>query len=67
VTRVDLLDRTYEDVEVDGEKIHDPFEILESEQKGKSGEVKVREVVSDLWISRRDGTVQVLYRGKVNC
>src|SRR5947209_9804246 len=39
VTRVDLLGRTYEDVEVDGETIHDPFEILESEQKGKSGEV----------------------------
>jgi hypothetical protein len=67
VTPVDLLGRTYTDVVVDGEPVEDPFEVLESEQKGKGTEATVREVVSDLWVARRHGRVQVVRRGKVNC
>jgi hypothetical protein len=67
VTPVDLVGHTYTDVVVDGEPVEDPFEILESEQKGKGTEATVREVVSDLWVARRHGRVQVVRRGKVNC
>lgn len=67
VARVELLGRTYENVEVDGEKIDDPFQILEATQKGKSSEIEVREVVSDLWVRRQHGAIQVVARGKVNC
>jgi hypothetical protein len=67
VVPVDLIGRTYKDVAVDGQAIEDPFEVLHSEQTGKSTEAVVREVVSDLWVSRRHGAVQVLRRGKVYC
>jgi hypothetical protein len=67
VVPVDLQGRTYKDVAVDGQAIEDPFEVLHSEQTGKSTEATVREVVSDLWVSRRHGGVQVLRRGKVYC
>jgi hypothetical protein len=65
--RVELLGRTYDGVEVDGQKIDDPFDVLESSQKGKASEITVREVVGDLWVLKRNGYFEVLQRGRVNC
>jgi molecular chaperone GrpE (heat shock protein) len=65
--RLELLGRTYENVEVNGQKIDDPFEVLESSQKGKASEITVREVVGDLWVLERNGYVEVLQRGRVIC
>ena len=48
-------------------KIDDPFEVLESSQKGKASEITVREVVGDLWVLERNGYVEVLQRGRVIC
>jgi hypothetical protein len=67
VVPVDLQGRTYKDVVVDGQAVEDPFEVIHSEQAGKSTEAAVREVFSDLWVSRRHGGVQVLRRGRVRC
>lgn len=66
-TPVPLIGHTYRDVSVDGQIIVDPFEVVESEQKGKTDEILVREVVHELWILRRGGQFEVLRRGKVNC
>jgi hypothetical protein len=65
--RIELVGHTYDDVIVDGEKIEDPFVVLEATQKGKQTEVRVREVVEDLWVTRRHGRVEVLRRGTVLC
>src|SRR5262245_55546717 len=67
VYRVELLGRTYQNVEFNGQKVDDPFEVLEAQQRGKASEIKVREVVSDLWVSRQGDYVKVLQRGKVIC
>jgi len=67
VAPVDLLGRTYRDVTVDGQAIDDPFDVHESDQKGRTDEVRVREVIHDLWVVRRGGHVEVLRRGLVNC
>lgn len=65
--RVELLGRTYDDVVMDGQKIDDPFEILEASQKGKASTLPVREVVADLWVLRSAGYVEVLQKGRVIC
>lgn len=65
--RVELLGRTYANVEVDGQKIDDPFDVLESSQKGKLSEITVREVIEDLWVTHQHGRFEVLRKGKVNC
>jgi hypothetical protein len=64
---VPLLGHTYEDVLVDGQKVEDPFEVQSSTQTGKISEVKVTEVISDLWVRRRNGAVEILRRGRVAC
>jgi hypothetical protein len=64
---VELLGRTYTDVTVDGQTIDDPFDVIEAEQKGKTADVRVSEVIHDLWVRRSNGRVEVLRRGKVNC
>jgi molecular chaperone GrpE (heat shock protein) len=64
---VDLHGHTYEDVIVDGQKVEDPFEVQSSTQTGKISEVKVTEVISDLWVRRRNGSVEILRRGLVAC
>ena len=65
--RVELAGRTTEDVVVQGEKIDNPFEIEEAEAKGKISELRVREVVDDLWVSRKNGVLEVVRKGKVKC
>ena len=67
VRRIDLIGHTYDDVVVNGQKIDDPFVVLESVQKGKTSEISVRTVIDDLWILDRDGFPEVLQRGQVNC
>jgi molecular chaperone GrpE (heat shock protein) len=64
---VDLHGHTYEDVIVDGQKVEDPFEVQSSTQTGKISEVKVNAVISDLWVRRRNGSVEILRRGLVAC
>lgn len=64
---IPLLGRTYTNVEIDGKVIDDPFDVVESEQKGRTDEITVREVIYDLWILRRNGHIEILRRGKVNC
>jgi hypothetical protein len=70
VYRVELLGSSYEDVVFDGQRISDPFEVEHTDPRRrnlKRSELRVREVISDLWVSRRGGAAQVLYRGRVNC
>lgn len=67
VAPVDLAGQTYDEVMVDGNKIEDPFEVLESAQRGPAKSLPVVEVVSPLWIHRRDGGVSVIRRGRVCC
>jgi hypothetical protein len=63
----DLLGHRYTDVAVDGQALEDPFEIAEASGTGKARDAVVREVIQDLWVLRRNGTVRVLRRGLVNC
>jgi hypothetical protein len=67
VVPVPLLGHTYEDVLVDGQKVEDPFEVQSSTQTGKISEVTVTEVISDLWVRRRNGSVEIMRRGRVAC
>lgn len=67
VYRAELLGHTYEDVLFEGQKVQDPFEVLESQQRGKASEIRVREVVSDLWVMRQGDHIKVVQRGKVIC
>lgn len=67
VLRVELLGSTYDTVQFDGTPIDDPFVVEESERQGKTSEMVVREVVTDLWVRRSDGHVEILQRGRVRC
>lgn len=67
VFRIDLRGRTYGDVVFDGQTIDDPFEVLEAAGAGRSTAQPVREVVSDLWVRRHHGAVEIVRRGRVNC
>lgn len=65
--RIELLGRTAEDVVVEGQAIENPFEIEEAEAKGKISEMRVREVIDDLWVSRKNGVLEVVRKGRVKC
>jgi hypothetical protein len=65
--RIELLGRSAEDVIVGGEAIDNPFEIEEAEAKGKLSELRVREVIEDLWVSKKNGVLEVVRKGKVKC
>jgi hypothetical protein len=67
VFRIELKGRTYADVAFDGQPIDDPFEVLEAAGAGRSTAQPVREVVSDLWVRRHHGAVEIVRRGRVTC
>lgn len=65
VERVDLVGKTYDNVEVEGQKIEEPFAILNDPARGKPESNVVKTVVQDLWISCKDGRIEVLRKGEV--
>ena len=67
VVSVELLGTTYETVMVNGLKIEDPFEILETRQAGPKRSLPVLEVVRPLWIRMENARIRIVRAGKVCC
>ena len=65
VVPVELLGATYETVSVNGQKIDDPFEVVESATKGSALTTPVAKVEAPLWVSTAGGGVRVVRRGMV--
>lgn len=63
VHSVELLGTTYETVAVNGQKIEDPFEIVERTTGGPIHSSPVTKVDAPLWVHIENGKVKVLRRG----
>ena len=65
VVPIDLMGLTYETVVVNGQKVDDPFEVLEATTKGSAMSTPVSKVESPLWVLADGGKVRIVRKGMV--
>ena len=65
VVPVELLGTTYDTVAFNGQRIEEPFEVVEMTGKGSARTTPVSQVEASLWVQQVEGQVRVVRKGMV--